>query len=474
MKPRTVLLAGLVVLILFFWSYVPYLLRDAVTLSGEVSDQDGNPLGSAVVVFEERDRRSIIPWPGVPTVRINNVKRTTTDHSGRFTISFRSRNFYFKEITKTGYTFESVVKPGYWSRDRRYISGERRIPEANLIAYKVDPGLEKQIEKFETPKFELTSNSGEYYLDLNAGRISSEYSRNTDLIFAHSAYEHEPYQKFTIQAVDGGVWGSANLFPYAPAEGYEKGVMFIKKGLVGITLNIYVRSKNGKNHSLLLITIFSPVHDKLKPVSLIQDEQKRYIQVYGLVNPTSGRYLYTDWVKGNLGSEHGDGYWQIDYPKGPDRDSTIHYSLNQTSYDNRYPWWVGTSDHVMLDPDYVRRVADDISNDERIMKIPQLRPERYALSFFSRNMYTPADVLIDLSENSKLDAIENVMLPKEHLRKLLAEIDDRRRSIAGSKSDIERDKLLKLASDKRRERRIIQNLEIPEALRKFLSAEPAH
>lgn len=190
--------------------------------SGIVLDQDGNPMSGVEVVFRSWNWRMYVPIPFAPTRIVEKTTRTTTNAKGMYSVAGSYPRTDFVSISKAGYRQDGPETDYMWHPYDSLKSGSwdfHLVSEALMRQDQI-----KDMEFSSVPFFQ----NGRIGLNLVDGTISD--STNADVVFEwrHLAAttSHGNYGRFTILAPEGGVWFWEQDRFFAPAEGYEQGMIF--------------------------------------------------------------------------------------------------------------------------------------------------------------------------------------------------------------------------------------------------------
>ena len=213
------------------------------------------------------------------TKRFSRIRKTTTDNSGGFALSFKRQGLSLETVEKTGFVFEPCVTPKSWSR--RYGPEQRDAPQrGRFLLYRVSGVDTSAVTTASTPAFTFATDGADYYLDLVSGRISTTATGTADLVFSIKQVGAATWL-VTIRAADGGIWASANEMPYAPQRGCVSGFSSLYGQGYAISyrtqFDFFAKTQGGRHFSRIIVDII---------------KKQQTIQFHYVLSRTGNRFLF--------------------------------------------------------------------------------------------------------------------------------------------------------------------------------------
>ena len=189
--------------------------QDLGIINGQVLDQDGNPLPEVSVKYIQYEHRVIIPYS--TTFKPQSYGEVITDSNGTFTFKRKYERIKYTEINKKGYKSESL-KPTFVRQDRHNINNP------TLWLYKIRDNEKNNIIRLNSESYKL-SDLEKIYFSIRRNKFTSIPTNNSDIEISLYKRIGDNSYPMIIRAQDGGIYCNKNDMPYAPAYGYEPGII---------------------------------------------------------------------------------------------------------------------------------------------------------------------------------------------------------------------------------------------------------
>jgi hypothetical protein len=265
----------LILLAVTFFGAIPYYIyfagRNLGTITGQVLDQDGNPVSGVTIYYEQHERRHIVPIPFSSTFRVGSSGIAKTDSQGIFTLKRKYEWTEYTKVEKDGYHCDSL-EPTY-----------RNTPiSPTLWLYKVNAleGADVVIQSSE--KIRLRDLQ-KVYFSINKNEFTDYITTDSDLeIGLYKRIGRESYP-LIIRSVSGGIFCSRNDMLYAPQRGYEPGIILNSVyGWNGDWVPFYHLSRKSNIYSRIWLRL---------------DARKKSIYMEYAYNKNGSRYIDFDFHK---------------------------------------------------------------------------------------------------------------------------------------------------------------------------------
>jgi hypothetical protein len=325
------------------------------SLLGTVVDQDEKAVAGVELLFENVDQRLYVPIPFTPTRKVTKTITAHTDSNGLFSVSFAPRHLRFLSATKSGYNHEGHQPYSTWLC---YTSGY--IHSATFHLFNTQAAQSGQLRRHDFG-IVLFPADGQLFFNMAEGKSSndSEY----DILFRwrrlSATAEHGEYGKLVIRAHAGGIWLSEAEKLFAPAVGYQEGMVFFfdPKAMDAYMkfkrLELFLKSRNGLIHARVFAQL---------------DMGKSALALRARVNPSGS--LFVDAKDEGFGS------------------------MSPSYLNPNIPWW------LRIRPE----IGQIITTDDQIRKY--LAADGRTLSFtryFAAHYQTPPDMLESMISNNLSD-----------------------------------------------------------------------